>query len=88
MKDFLNSIPDKVKAFYLLWFIIHFFLWVSNGAHWFPTQNYRELEPLWPSNYGIYRGIDSYDLSDFLFYIIVPIILFYIYTLLKKKIIK
>jgi len=92
MKNFIYSIPDKTKAVYLFWILIHFVLWLLNGMH-FTIYDRGEidsnLKPLFPFNndYDNRRlfSLDSYDLTDLLVYSITPVVLYYIVHLYKKK---
>lgn len=88
MKAFLNSISNKAKAIYLLWVLIHFLLWMFNGFiihqyvkglvfRWSNTNYYNKFFPL--------SDIQYYDISEFLFYTIVPIVLTAIIYLFIKK---
>jgi hypothetical protein len=75
---------NQAKAIYLTWVLIHFGLWVSNGAksndyvrgYFYPFTN-RVSNHFFKTYY--------YDITEFLFYTIVPILIYYIITLFKSK---
>lgn len=89
MKDFISSIPERTKALYLFWLLVHFILWLLNGMHFtMYDRGYIDeaLKPLFPFNRNNeYFSLDSYDLSDFLVYTLTPFVLYYIVNLYTKK---
>jgi hypothetical protein len=75
---------NKVIAVYLAWVLIHFGLWVSNGA----KSNDYVRGYFYPFNDGVpsyYFKAFYYDITEFLFYAIAPILIYYIITLFKSK---
>lgn len=90
MKKFLASIPNRVKAIYLIWATLHFILYVSSGN--FLTFDSRKmawedvLQYIYPGSYdGTFTfDIKYYDYSDFLLYLIIPILIYFIYYYWKK----
>jgi len=75
---------NKVIAVYLTWVLIHFGLWVSNGA----KSNDYVRGYFYPFNDGVsayYFKTFYYDITEFLFYAIVPILIYYIITLFNSK---
>ncbi|MBM4172361.1 MAG: hypothetical protein FJ214_10870 [Ignavibacteria bacterium] len=81
MKRFFNSLSNKVKAIYILWFFIHFLLWMYSGfeiqKRYYELSNYKSFFPL--------GNISRYDISEFLLYTITPLVLTLVIYLFRKK---
>ncbi len=80
---------NKVIAVYLAWVLIHFTLWViaKPGVH-----NTKGFYPF-ALKLGYYNRVVEkpftidrvYDITEFMFYAIAPILIYYIITLFKSK---
>jgi len=81
MKEFLNSISNKIKAIYILWIFSHFFLWIFQSRK--GLVYYKEFYPF-NSRYGFMNPYHSYDLSELIFYIITPLVIYYVIYLFRK----
>ncbi|MBK7311343.1 MAG: hypothetical protein IPI93_11300 [Sphingobacteriaceae bacterium] len=70
MKELLNN--KKLIGVYILWFTIHLIILIITWG----SQSYRSAENFWPFA-GSYEGDLSraYDLTEFLFYTIIPVFL-------------
>lgn len=93
MKKFLSSITNKIKSTYLTWVIIHFFIYVISGNFLIFNSRFMEsrtaISYLFPDCEGQTKfDIEYYDYSDFLFYLIIPILLYFVYYYWKKPDIK
>ena len=76
---------NKAKAIYLTWVLLHFGLWVLNGAK---IKSSYVRGYFYPFNDGVpsyYFEAFYYDITEFLFYAIAPILIYYIITLFKSK---
>ena len=101
MKKFFNAIPRPWIGLYVLWVAVHFVLllslaetftyktgfWPFNPTQLFvctPVQGSSEfgtrLQPITPSWYE-----NSYDYTEFLIYLVLPILLFVGLYLMKPK---
>lgn len=86
--NFLQNVPNKVKALYLLWFTIHFTLYLLSGNifrieyDFFPFVKYN-----WDDISATYLlfDIEVYDYSEFFIYILAPIFIYRIIILWQKK---
>lgn len=71
LNDFIQN-NKKMVAYYLIWVLIHFFFLMSanksKSSDFFPIDG----------------DLDDYGFSEFVFYIISPILSFVIYSLLKQ----
>ena len=81
MKKFLASIPNRLKAIYLIWVGVNFIFLLASGnvfrhKDWFYPIGWRGLR---------FDAIQNYDYSEFLIYIIIPLILYYVIKLWNKK---
>ena len=81
MKALLASIPNRLKAIYLVWFTIQFTLF-NIGPEMFRVDE--DFYPIDWRGHLTFRTID-YDYTEFLFYIFVPILIYMIVRLWKKK---
>ncbi len=74
-KDFIekNKVPIGI---YLIWFLLHFVLFFTNGGY--------ETNKFWPFDQK--SDLGDYDIKEFFFYTIIPILLFFIYYLLRDSI--
>ena len=89
MRKFFQSIPNKIKAIYLIWFLIHFILYLISGngfTHYnsvfFPLKESYDGFFGYPSSYF---DLSNYDYSEFLVYILSPIFIYAIIYLWRKK---
>jgi len=86
--SFLKIVPNKVKALYLLWFTIHFTLYLLSGNifrieyDFFPFVKYN-----WDNISATYLlfNIGVYDYSEFFIYMLTPILIYRIIFLWRKK---
>ncbi len=87
MKTFLATIPNRHKAIYLGWFFLHLILYISSGNFLIFGHRVSEaMDYIYPSSWRGFRfNVESYDYSDFILYLVAPILLYYIITLWKKK---
>jgi len=76
---------NKAKAIYLTWVLLHFGLWVLNGAKIKSSYVRGYFYPLTNHIGGHFFDTFYYDITEFLFYTIVPILIYYIITLFKSK---
>lgn len=93
MKAFLKSIPNKIKAIYLLWFTLHLVLLLIN---WSFTGSYY-LKYFYPFSRGATNrqniftlrmeqfDLRVYDYSEFIIYLITPIVIYLFIYLWRKK---
>lgn len=78
-KDKIN-ISNLFLVIYLVWFLIHLVILLT---HW-KTELYDfHYERFWPFSED--SKIRSYDYTEFLLYVIIPIILLLIFRLFKRK---
>ena len=79
-----------LKGGYLLWVVVHIFMWVATGSHSHASSYF------YPFTEGSYfRGgfahhisfMDArfYDYTEFLTYLIVPVLLYFAYKLIRPK---
>ena len=76
---------NKVIAVYLAWVLLHFGLWVLNGAKIKSSFVRGYFYPLTNHISGDFFDTFYYDLTEFSFYAIAPILIYYIITLFKPK---
>src|SRR4030066_2133946 len=89
-------ISTRWKAIYLLWFGIHLSLFLFSGN--FFTNKYAAkhfLDQFYPfgsykkSRYGdVFQGyfvIEVYDLTEFVFYLTIPVLVYFIIKLWNKR---
>lgn len=72
MKEFYSSIPNRWKAIYLIWLLIHFVLLTLSGNFFRFSYFDNDFFPF---------DTDSYDWSEFLIYSLTPIFIFFIYKI-------
>ena len=96
MKNFLSSIPNRIKAIYIVWAFIHFILLLFSGnffhynKYFFPIgSNSFQSKRLYPTDAGYKHVIEftlsKYDYTEFLIYILTPIVIYSIIKLWNKK---
>jgi hypothetical protein len=73
---FSVRVSKKIIGFYLIWFLFHFILLLTN---WKTSDANEHFYPF--SKYG---DIRDYDLTEFLFYTLIPLIALVIFNLFKK----
>lgn len=83
MKNFLSSIPNRIKAIYIVWAFIHFVLLLTGSL-------FRHRQDFYPFEYikrkqVLTFDVDAYDYSEFLIYLLIPIIIYYVIKLWNKK---
>ena len=81
-----SKISNKVKGFYLLWVVVHLTLALNNMKYFFSSQfAFPKMFPFYEGyksgNYNWTR-LNAYDITEFLFYTIVPILLYKVYLLI------
>jgi hypothetical protein len=80
----LMVIPAKIKAIYLLWSFIHFFIFLTSGN--FISEYYNKAftynEYFYPID-GFHKSY--YDLTELLIYLALPIVLWFVIKLWKKQ---
>ena len=95
MKNFLQSIPNKAKAIYVLWFFLNLILFIigSKKEYWHLFRNGKdsffpfdkvyndEYSWVWVLNFNI----SVYDLTELIIYTLAPISLYLIFYLWTKK---
>jgi len=84
IKKILLNVSNKVKAVYLLWVLINFYLFISNiqissYEDWYFNLS-NQLNHFYPSG-----RIKHYDITEFIFYSIAPVFLYIIYKLFTTK---
>lgn len=97
MKVFVNSIPNKIKALYLLWFGYHSLIFLigeryfSYDKMFFPFSkvfiSWEKIGWLTKAEYNTQITFDPkvYDFSELLIYILGPILIYAIIYLWQKK---
>jgi phage pi2 protein 07 len=82
----MKKLNNKAKAIYLAWGLINFALLFS------PKENGKILEwggaVFYPFTKGDYKtnwDANAYDLTEFVFYMIAPILIYDVITLFKTK---
>jgi len=88
MKSFIQSINNRVKSVYLVWAGINLVMYIVSGNfltfdNRFMTE-YEAPEEIYP--FG--GGIKYYDYSDFILYLALPILIYFIYYYWNKRDIK
>lgn len=88
MKIFFKSIPNRIKAVYVLWFGLHFSLYVLSG-NFFKFYDFPQLyfdDDFYPffDVWGIF-DLNTYDHTEFLIYTTVPLFLYFAIMLWKKE---
>jgi hypothetical protein len=78
MKKFLASIPNRWKVVYLVWFLINLILLFISEKPFSQDGN------PYPFN-GYWRTYYDYNYTEFIFYLIVPIVIYFVIKLWKKK---
>ncbi len=83
LSDYFRSIPNKIKALYLIWIFFHFILFLLSGN---AIIKYRmDFFPFSYSGKKYFFDINSYDYSEFIIYNISPIIIYSVIYLWRKK---
>ena len=69
----LNAIPSKIKAIYLLWSFIHFFIFLTSGNFLseYPRSVFTYNENFYPFD-GFHKYY--YDVTELIIYLAFPII--------------
>ncbi len=86
MKNFLASIPNRIKAIYIVWAFIHFILFFISGN--FLSGHNRFFYPFSSPplyNWKLTFNPESYDALEFIIYVVAPIIIYYVIKLWNKK---
>lgn len=80
------KITNKQKGIYLIWVTINFTLLMLSGNIYFGSSDgwYPYYYTYGEAVFSIYLQ-DTYDLSEFLLYNLVPLLLFVSYKLIKEK---
>lgn len=74
---------NKVIAVYLTWVLLHCVALMWPGPSPAMSWGGKNFYPFY--NGAVQFDIDIYDLTEFLFYIIAPILIYYIITLFNSK---
>jgi hypothetical protein len=82
-RNFFQSIPNKIKAIYLVWFLIHLILYLASINVLYHSFYERNFYPF--LNNEITFDIAAYDYSEFFIYLLSPIFIYAIIYLWKKK---
>ena len=89
LRNFLKSITNKIKALYLLWFLIHFILFLVTLNDYGFTRYYNYKDDFFPftrdNSISYFFNLSSYDYSEFLVYSLSPIFIYAIIYLWRKK---
>lgn len=82
MKNYFASIPNRMKAIYLVWIFIQLILLLSGNSYGWQNKSY-----FYPFEYGklSIEGIGVYDYSEFIFYCIAPLLIYFVIKLWNKK---
>lgn len=83
MKKFSNAIPKPWIGIYVLWFAVHFALLLLLDKTFTYKKEFWPFEP--SSFYAPFLLVNSYDYTEFLFYLVLPILLLIGIYLLKPK---
>jgi len=93
MQKFFTAIPNRLKAVYLLWTFIHFVLFLFGSSfnyseYFYPigsvaTDKFYNLRRIYDK--GIAFDINVYDYSEFLLYVVTPVIIYFVLRLWNKK---
>ena len=82
--NFLQPIPNKAKAIYLIWFSFNFILLLISGNGLSKIR--ADFYPIKITRYKTYFFDQrTYDYSEFLIYILAPIFIYSIILLWRKK---
>ena len=82
--NFLQPIPNKAKAIYLIWFSFNFILLLISGNGLSKIR--ADFYPIKITRYKTYFFDQrTYDYSEFLIYILAPIFIYSIIILWRKK---
>ncbi len=80
MKKFFTTIPNRHKAIYLIWVGVNIILLLTSG------NVFKHRDWFYPfGNRGVEFDIRDYDYSEFLIYLLIPIIIYYVIKLWNKK---
>jgi hypothetical protein len=82
LRKFFQSIPNKIKALYLVWLLIHFILFLISINE---DPYYKRYFYPFKGRYDNFFDLKSYDYSEFLIYILSPIFIYAIIYLWKKS---
>jgi hypothetical protein len=74
MKDLFKN-NKKATAIYSLWVLIHIYTLLVKG-----NVDFKKSSDFWPMN-----GARAYDLSEFIIYLLIPIVGLIIYNAFKKE---
>ena len=95
MKNFFASIPNRLKAVYLVWVFVHFVLLLigsllTYSKYFYPfSSNYKGYvkDPFYRTIYKteITFNYKVYDYSEFLIYTLTPIVVYFVIKLWNKK---
>lgn len=92
MKEFIRQLSSKVKSIYLIWILIHliFLFALGNGLLHFTYTGifsfyYNEAFYPFAGLHNRVFDLDTYDYTEFIVYLVSPIIIFYAAYLWKKK---
>ncbi len=81
MKELLKN--KQLIGVYLLWIAVHFTLWMIGVSQDKTTNRYSHVKEFWPfGNSGI---SSTYDITEFLVYLIVPLLLVFSSVLLMPQ---
>ncbi len=94
MKKFFTTIPNRIKAIYLIWFAIHLSLLIFSGNFLLKQSGRAEtffwFRYDWTHSFGFnWRNrmfdVRVYDITEFIFYLMIPIIIYAFIKLWNKK---
>lgn len=90
MMALFTSISNRMKAIYLIWFTVHFILFISSGNIFSYCSDFYPYTAGYYSYTSSMRGgltfiLRVYDYSEFLIYIFTPILFYMIIRLWNKK---
>lgn len=87
MRSFISSIPNKIKALYLLWSLIHSVFFLIGGIFFEYNREFWPFEYNWIEkvNTITFNPYHIYDFSELLIYVLVPIVIYTVIKLWNKK---
>jgi hypothetical protein len=77
--NYIDTNPQKTKALYLVWVLVHFILFLTSGN--FISQYKDDFYPF----IGYRVDLSDYDYSEFMVYAIIPLGIFYFLKLWRNK---